>query len=99
MTVKGFNELSLRLKTDIVWEWAFFITNCLRESYNMALFAYSDFFIEIRLNPQTNKTEAALGLSREEFLNRYRDIVPRLDKNNPFLNFNQPGQEGQAGAA
>jgi hypothetical protein len=77
MTLKEFNKLSLARRSDLVWEWAFYLTNCKYGNFNVVIFSFADFYVEMCINIRENKTERILALRADELHNDYVSAIRR----------------------
>jgi hypothetical protein len=85
MTVTEYNALGYSRRADILWEWAFFITNKKVGNYNLAFFSHQDFFIEVRVDMLTNQTDSILGITRAELQQRYPELFSSASLKKTFL--------------
>jgi hypothetical protein len=84
MTVVEYNALSVSRRLDILWEWAFFIGNRREKEQNIVLFSHNNFFIEVRIDLQSNSTVTVRGISSGEIAMLYPEIFSSPAKR-PFL--------------
>jgi hypothetical protein len=84
MNLTDFNTLSLQRRSDIIWEWAYYINKQKNEEINTVLFAAFDFFAEVTMRISDNHITEIRGFSREEFVKKHPYICK---EGNPFLSF------------
>jgi hypothetical protein len=82
MNLAEFNNLELDKKSDLVWEWGYFVTARKSGKYNIALFLIGDFFAEVHISITENKTEMINGVSNSEL---HKDFLEAVVKDDPFI--------------
>jgi hypothetical protein len=75
MTVGEFNALEPERREDLIWDWAFLIAGKNRGGHNLFFYAFSGFVVGVEVNAVTNDPEQIRAITKEEFLEQYRDIV------------------------
>jgi len=90
MTLTTFNNLNQKQRSDIVWDWAFYLSKRAEGDYNIVLFSINDFFAEVYINASNNITENILGISKKDL---HRDFALSLNHNDPLVKavFLSPG--------
>ncbi len=82
MTLIEFNKLSLKQKSDLVWEWGYFISKNKYENYTIAVFLMDNFFAEIHFDNCNNITKRVTGIAKNEL---QADSISPLNKISIFL--------------
>jgi hypothetical protein len=77
-----FNQLNHSQKSDIVWEWGYFITNRKEGKYNVVLFMVQDFFVEVYIDLSDNETESINGISAAEV---QKELLLTIDQKHPMI--------------
>ena len=75
MTLTDFNKLNTIQKSDMVWEWGYFITKNKYEDFTIAIFYMTGFYIKMRISIKDNKTEDVLGLTKEQLQNEFPSVL------------------------
>ncbi|MCE3228879.1 MAG: hypothetical protein K0S32_3430 [Bacteroidetes bacterium] len=82
MTLSEFNNLEMSKKSDLVWEWGYFVSARKSGEHNIALFLIGDFFAEVFISISANKTEMINGLSHSQL---HSDFIDAVKKDDPFI--------------
>lgn len=82
MTPKEFNKKNLSQKADLVWEWGYYLTNCKYGNYNVVIFSFGDFFVELCMNIRENKTERVFAMTKDEL---HADYISAIRRNTPYM--------------
>jgi hypothetical protein len=71
MTLIEYNNLSISQRLDLAWEWAYFVCKNTIGNRMTVIFFMDGFFVEICLGIYDNKTELVMGITKEEFEQRF----------------------------
>lgn len=82
MTLAEFNELTLDLRCDAIYDWGFYVTNRKISDVNIVLYLMNGFFAEMVIKLSDNKVIEVKGFYKPELPTDYLDL---LKKKNPFL--------------
>lgn len=80
MTLNEFNELSPQRRSDIVWEWGFFITREKKGSQTTILFSLNDFFVKLNIKDKENTSENIIGITQQELSTDKSITIRKADK-------------------
>jgi hypothetical protein len=86
MTVGEFNALEIERREELIWNWAFLIAGKNEGDHNLFFYAFSGFVVGLELNTFNNDPENIRAITKEEFLEQYRDIVASV-KNTAWKKF------------
>ncbi|MCE3259973.1 MAG: hypothetical protein K0S12_1614 [Bacteroidetes bacterium] len=82
MNLTDFNSLELSKKSDLVWEWGYYVATRKTGNHNVVLFLVSDFFAEVHITLADNKTEMIKGVSHADL---HSDFIGAVKKDDPFI--------------
>jgi hypothetical protein len=57
-TLSNFKQLELQKKSELVWEWGFYLGNRKTSYNNILYFLLNDFFVEVQVRLSDNVTES-----------------------------------------
>jgi hypothetical protein len=78
-TLSNFRQLELQKKSELIWEWGFYLGSIKTGDYNVVYFLLNNFFVEMQVRLSDNVTES---ISAEAELSQ--DILSQLQYRNPL---------------
>jgi hypothetical protein len=75
MTLTKFNALPIHQRSDMLWEWAYYITSIRTEKTNIIIFSMEDFFIKAEIALNGNKTLTIEAVTLEELEDQRMKIM------------------------
>jgi hypothetical protein len=82
MTLQEFNNLNMTKRSDLLWDWGYYVSERKTVTTKIVLFAFSNFFAEITFANGDEKTLDVQGLPA---LALHPDYSLTLREDNPFL--------------
>jgi hypothetical protein len=83
MTSKEFNLLGLQERSDVILEWAYYLSNRKNNDENRVLFSVFGFFAEMTLRISDNQVVEVKAFEKGEDL---KDLPVNSNGSDPFLN-------------
>jgi hypothetical protein len=81
MTMLEFNNLHIDTKSELVWEWGYYISNFRSADKNTVLFSLGSFLAEVQYSLPENKLECIKGINSSDLPAAYSDHL----QSDPFV--------------
>jgi hypothetical protein len=79
-TLSNFKQLELQKKSELVWEWGFYLGNRKTPDHNILYFLLNDFFVEMQVRLSDNVTESINAAAELD-----EDILSQLQYKRPLI--------------